>query len=116
MMMLNALLPFLDLLNQNMVVNMSFVHFTFGSTFHNPRKEEPIIIHLEHSVFEQGILDELESIIRKSLKDGTWTRTTLIPPSPLSIDGTPMDSKVSIDIVIEMCNEILTRLQGEDDE
>lgn len=103
-----------------MVLNMSFLHFTVGSTFHNPRKEEKIIIHLKHSVFEQGIMDELESIIRNALKDGTWLRTTLIPPSPISINmtgvGTPMDSKVSSDILIEMCNEILTRLQGDDNE
>lgn len=100
---------------------MTFMHFVnFGKK--KPQSDEKIIIHLEHSVFESGITEELEGIIAKALKDGTWSRTTLIPPSPISInmstgEGTPLPlGQMSTDILIDMCNEILKSLQDDTDE
>lgn len=99
---------------------MAFMHFlNFGKKKAND--DEKIIIHLEHSVFESGITEELEGLIAKALKDGTLSRTTFIPPSPISInistgEGTPMPGQMSIDILNDMCNAILKRLQDNSDE
>jgi|AGFT01.1.fsa_nt_gi hypothetical protein len=92
---------------------MSFVHFTDLGKAKKSTKE--IIIHLEHSVFDAEIYDEVEGIITKALREGTWERTRLVPPSPMGInlkDGSasPMDSSVSTDILVNICNEILSRL------
>lgn len=100
---------------------MAFMHFV-NFVKKKPQNDEKIIIHLEHSVFESGIIEELECIIAKALVDGTWSRTTLIPPSPITInistgEATPIPlGKMSTDILIDMCNEILKRLQDDNHE
>lgn len=100
-----------------MVNNMTFMHFTtFGEKKNSEQNNDFFIIHLQHSVFDAGIIEELETIISESLKNNSWLRTVLIPLSPIDpITGKAM-TNVSADILVHMCNEIIMRLQGKNDE
>ncbi len=93
------------------MTDRKFYHFSF-----KPRDEE-IVIHLEHSVFDPRVVQEVETIIGTALKNGTWERTKIIPPSPISIDlqtgqADPMKSKVSMDILKKLIASTVDKLSG----
>lgn len=88
-----------------------FYHFTI------PASTEEIVIHLEHSVFDPRVIKELEEIISKAISNGTWERTTIIPPSPISINlqtgkADPMEAKVSNDILQKIIAAIVDKFSG----
>jgi len=97
--------------------NRKFFHF--GN--HTTKKDEPIIIHLENTVFDPKVVIELVNIIRKALNDGTWERTTIVPVLPMSINlstgkGEPMDREVSDNILNSLITAILLELRGNGNE